>query len=91
MANAKRDANMVPVKLGASNADGVTPLMIQANPSTHQLQVNNGTSGSDQGKPQAERDQNMVPIMMAVSSADGKTPVELYVDLSTNLLLVKSS
>ena len=82
---------MVPVKLGASNADGVTPLMLQADPSTHLLLLNNGTSGTDQGKPQAERDQNMVPIMMAVSSADGKTPVELYIDLSTNMLLVTST
>lgn len=91
MANAKRDVNMVPVKLGASNADGITPLMIQGVPSKHDLIIDNGTSGTDHGKPQAERDKNMLPLMMAVSSVDGKTPVELYVDSVTNGLLTRST
>ena len=88
---AKRDVNMVPIKLGASNADGITPLMLQASPTGHGLLVSDGSSGTDQGKPQAERDKNRLPVMMAASATDGKTPVELYVDTVLNTLLIKST
>jgi hypothetical protein len=88
MGNAKRDNNSVTVEMGVSNADGVTLLSIQANPTTHVLQTLDGVTGSDMGTPNAKRDGNSVTAMMAVSSADGKTPVALYIDAATNKLLV---
>ena len=39
MAEAKRDQNYVPSLLGVSNADGVTPVAIYADPTTHRLLV----------------------------------------------------
>ncbi len=39
MANAARDQNNVPTLLGASSVDGVTPVKVYANPSTHRLLV----------------------------------------------------
>ena len=41
-----RDANRVPVLIAASTADGVTPVVLEANPTTHQLQVSGATSYS---------------------------------------------
>lgn len=43
MANASRDENFVPTLLGASSADGATPVKIYANPSTHRLLVDLGS------------------------------------------------
>lgn len=40
MADASRDQNNVPTLLGASSADGVTPIKVYANPTTHRLLVN---------------------------------------------------
>lgn len=37
MAEAKRDGNFVPALLGVSNADGVTPVVVYADPITHRL------------------------------------------------------
>lgn len=42
MANASRDENFVPTLLGASSADGVTPVKVYANPSTHRLLTDAG-------------------------------------------------
>jgi len=39
MADAKRDQNFVPTLLGVSNADGVTPVAVYADPVTHRLLV----------------------------------------------------
>jgi len=87
MANAYRDENSVPTLIAALNTDGITPTRVFANPSTHSLKVNDGTTGSDHGVANAVRDQNNVPVLLAVSSADGVTPVEVYVDSSGNLLI----
>lgn len=46
MANAERDQNSVPTLLAVSSVDGVTPVTVYANPSTHRLLVDglgNGT------------------------------------------------
>ncbi len=40
MANASRDENFVPTLLGASSSDGITPVTIYADPTTHRLLVN---------------------------------------------------
>ncbi len=45
MFDAKRDANMVTTLLAVSNADGVTPVVLWADPTTHRLLVDVGTSG----------------------------------------------
>lgn len=45
-----RDANRVPFLVAASTADGVTPVVLEADPTTHQLQVSSsggGGGGSD--------------------------------------------
>ncbi len=39
MANAKRDQNSVPTLLGVSNADGITPVVVYVDPSTHRMLV----------------------------------------------------
>lgn len=44
MAQAPRDQNRVPALLGTSSADGVTPVAIYADPSTHRLLVANAVS-----------------------------------------------
>lgn len=86
MANASRDGNRVPTILGALSTDGVTPTLITANPSTHVLDVIDGTTGSDLSDAPAIRDANRVTGLMAVSEADGITPIPLYVNASGELL-----
>lgn len=88
---AKRDGNYVTTLIATSNADGVTPLNVSADPIGHSLDVSDGTTGSDLSENTASRDQNYVPVIMAVSSADGVTPVAVYVDSVTNKLLVDST
>jgi len=47
MENASRDENSVPTLLGASNADGKTPVRIYADPATHRLLISGvGVTGS---------------------------------------------
>ena len=45
MATAPRDSNFVPTLLGVSNADGTTPVVVYADPTTHRLLVDSA-SGS---------------------------------------------
>lgn len=90
MANAPRDENLVTVRLGTSNLDGLTTLPITADPATHCLEIDDGNTGSDLSDDIAPRDQNLVTAMLAVSSADGQTPVQLYVNASGQLLIDSS-
>lgn len=90
MANAPHDNNRVTALLGTLNTDGITPVPIRVNASTHGLKVSNGTSGTDYGRSVAVRDGNRVPVLMGVSSADGVTPVEIYCDSNGNLLTTTS-
>lgn len=85
---APRDNNRIPVKMGTSNADGITPIAIQVNPTTHEIMVANGSTGSDLSDQPAVRDENHVPVWMGVSSDDGVTPVPVYVDSVTKKLLI---
>jgi hypothetical protein len=41
-----RDANHVPFLVAASTADGITPVVLEADPSSHQLQVSSSGGGS---------------------------------------------
>lgn len=85
--DASRDENSVPTLLGASEADGTTLIRIEADPTTHYLMVENGSTGTDFGPQNSPRDQNSVPALMAVSSADGVTPVVVYANASGELLI----
>ena len=49
MANASRDENNVPTILGVLDTDGVSVVKIEADPATHVLQVENSSTGSDNG------------------------------------------
>ncbi len=85
--SAPRDANGKTVLMGALNTDGITPVAIKANPTTHVLAVSDGNTGTNHGVPAAKRDSNFVSVVMATSSTDGVTPVEVYADSSGNLLI----
>lgn len=87
MADASRDENNVPTLLAALNTDGRTPVKIQVNAAAHTLEVDDGTTGSDNGVDNAVRDGNFVPVLLAVSSVDGVTPVEVYANSSGHLLI----
>lgn len=91
MTEAKRDANSVTTILATSNADGSTPVPVQANPTDHTLGVDDGTTGSDLSGDVASRDNNYIPVFMGVSSADGVTPCAVYADPATGKLLIKST
>jgi hypothetical protein len=44
MADAKRDANAVPTLIGVSNADGITPVVVWVDPTTHRVLVDQSGS-----------------------------------------------
>lgn len=83
---AKRDQNRITTLLGALNTDGITPTIINANPSTHRLSVSGSMAGVS-GSMAAPRDENRVTVVMGVSSVDGITPVPIYSDSLYNLLI----
>lgn len=85
MTDAKRDNNMVPIILGVLNTDGLTPTPPQIDPTTHVLQVLDGTTGSDLGNDAAARDNNSVTTMTATDS--NGTIIPLYVNSSGQLLI----
>lgn len=89
MSNAKRDQNNVPTKIGVSNADGITIVLLKITSSTNAMQISDGTSGVDHGTVNAKRDENEVPCLMGVASMNytdpngniyvqGVTPVAVY-------------
>ena len=45
MAEAKRDNNYITTLLGVSNVDGLTPVVLWADPVTHRLLIDNSGSG----------------------------------------------
>jgi hypothetical protein len=82
-----KDSNRVTTLIAALNTDGITPVSIKADPTTHALKGSDGATGTDHGKPNAQRDSNRSPVLMGVSSTDGVTPVEIYADSNGNLLM----
>lgn len=86
----KRDQNFVTTKTAVLNTNGLTVTRLKANPLTHVLKTNNGTTGTDLGPTYALRDENNIPTLLAVSSSDGRTPVALYADLNGALLINSS-
>lgn len=87
MAQAKRDNSGVTTITAALNTDGETPIYVTANPTTHILDIDDNTTGSDTGGDEARRDDNYVTTLIAVSDGDGSTPVTLWADSSGNLLV----
>lgn len=87
MTDAKRDNNQITTILGASSADGSTPVPIQVNPTSHSIKTDVGTTGTDLSGDDASRDNNGVPVMIGVSSSDGITPVPVYASPTGALLL----
>jgi hypothetical protein len=90
MTNATRDNNHIPVVLGTSNNDGITPLPVQVNPTLHSVEVDEEQTGSDLSGDDATRDENMVTVMMGVSNVDGVTPTAIYIDSVSGKLLINT-
>lgn len=97
MANASIDSNSVATLTGALSSNGDSAVRVKANASTHALQVDDNTTGSDFGPANALHDDNNRPTLIAVSSVTGTvggiayvqgvTPVVVYTDSSGNLLV----
>lgn len=90
MTEARKDGNMVPTLLGTLNTDGETPTLIAADPTSHGLEIEDNTTGSDLSDDIASRDNNGEPVLMAVSSSDGITPVAVYANASNQILIDSS-
>lgn len=86
MANAQRDNNNVPTKIGVLNTNGATIVRLTANPTTHSLKISDGTTGSNHGPASALRDDNDITVMMGVSSSDFSTPTVIYLDVNGKLM-----
>ena len=91
MTDVIRDSNGVPAASGTSATDGVTVVPLYLDPTTHGIQLDDNTTGSDLSTKVARRDRNQLPVMMGVSSVDGVTLVPLYIDPSTKKLLLNSN
>lgn len=87
MANGNKDQNAVTSLMGVLNTTGASVVNITANPSTHGLNISDGTTGTDHGPLVALRDDNNRPTLIATSYLDGVTPVVIYSDSSGNLLV----
>lgn len=91
MANAKYDENGRATIICASTTDGTTVVQIKANPTSHALNVIDGSSQTDNGNNEgnAMEDENSVAVWTALSSAGNGNIVEIYGDSSTGSVLVK--
>ena len=89
MTEAKRDNNQITTILGASSADGSTPVPVRVDPNTHYIITDIGDTGTDLSGEEASRDNNGVTVLLGVSSDDGVTPVPIYTNPSTGGLLLK--
>ncbi len=78
MSQAKLDENYVKTKLGVSNLDGITPLLMYADPITHRLKVNINAGGQNLGNNFASHDENFETVILGASKVD-ESPVQIYV------------
>ena len=92
MANAYRDENDVPTKIGLLNTNGTTIMRLYVNPTTGALRVNDASTGTYPAAAgnRAHKDDNAVSTMTGVSEADETTPLNFLIN-SSNELLVDSS
>jgi len=89
--DAVKDDNNINTVTAISNANGSDVVRLSANPTTHLLQVDDNTTGTDSGGSSAKHDNNMVTTLIAVSESDGETPVALYADPENGQLLVDTT
>ena len=77
----------------ASNADGITIVPIQCNPTQHAILTDDNTTGSDAGNDSgnASLDENSAPVWAALSSAGDGSIVEVYGDPTSGKLLINSN
>lgn len=87
MANASIDENTNATMTARLNTDGLTITRVEANATTHGLEIDDNTTGSDNGGTFAATDSNGRPTLFAVSEVDGMTLVALYVNSSGKLLV----
>lgn len=80
-----KDNNYIPTSLALLNTDGETSVAITADPSTHFLDVDDNTSGSDNGGSYSKRDENYTTTMTA-TDANGDI-IALYADSDGKLLI----
>lgn len=91
MTNSKIDQNGIRSAQGISNADGITPLRLYLDPNTHEIIIDDNTTGSDLSGDNAKRDENYEPTLLGTSSSDNSTPVPIYIKSSNNALLINSN
>lgn len=93
MANAKKDENGRNSIITASSANGTDILRAVADPITHVLHVEDGTSGSDNGNnlDNAMLDENSVPVWTALASDGSGRIIEVYGNPLDGAILTKST
>jgi len=67
------------------NTDGTSPVSLIADPTTHRLKIDIGTSGTGIAG-NAKKDNNRMSSMLGTSNTDNSTPITLYTDSGSNLL-----
>ena len=71
--------------MGVLNTDGTTPTLTRIDPTTHVLDISDGTTGSDFGADIIVRDDNSETVL-AATDANGNI-INLYVNSSGQLLI----
>ena len=79
MGNAPRDDNHLPTLLGVSNADGTTPVVLWADPTTHRLLVDTATSFADSETPSGTIDGSNKEFTLA-STPDAAGSLQLFLN-----------
>lgn len=84
---AKRDQNDRPVALGVSSTDSSTPIMLNVDPITGYVLVENITDALGVFTPKHRIDQNDVPTVYGISSVDGVTLIPIQTDSNGAVLV----
>lgn len=80
MANAPRDDNHVPAKLGIWCVDGVTKIPIAINPATNGVMVDTTSTISYTPTPIDPRDENFVDVWLATDGSGLCYPINVNSD-----------
>lgn len=88
--NSQLDSNYVRTLIATADSDGVSPVILYANPTTHALLIDDDSTGVSYGTGQAPRDKNSIPCILAANSSDGITAVSIYAHPAFNALSVVS-
>lgn len=84
MANAKRDSNRVPTLIGASSIDGVTPVLVYADPTTHRLLVDS-ISGAAIWTPGVFTGDGVMTVFTLPTAASSFSSVFLFLNGQTQI------